>query len=644
MTSIKGGVALEGTTVPQPRPISTQTGDASSAFDGPAGPPVDSGYGSASLTPKPLEKTAKPCSVDSGGGAGRVLFLPSGRGNLQEFNKPVDAATIARFKDVLERVEAPLLRHMKKRSVRREPMALRLMVLGQTEETAKVWIVVLCHETGAKRARKYFEQQHVKDVIRPEDSSIPSFDVLVVGQSPKTRGAAIDVCIRDPMDPPGPITTLCGAPIKLVNGDEYQLGTCGGLIKLTFHDGDYALYGMTARHLTNRWDGVHSLHLAASEDDSDRDSDHWDHEDEDEDEDLSDPDDPFETPQPPVLGPACGLDERPSPENHLSSSWHRVGQFIAPSAAQLPRNPQDYDWALIGFDDRHAFRPNSFGAFEGGHRQYRAGDFKVGVVDLMDSATFSVVMKSGVQGIQSGVMSSLPCRVWLGYGKEFVDVYTLNLENGAEIRDGDSGSWVLNPSRLEVYGHVIASDAFGSGYIIPMTRSLEDIRQTVDLASVELPTLVDVASKVFSEDFQGDDYADLAVVSSPPRTPKRPVEQDDFEPEEARDFKRRFWSPTSVDLSTVGPTAYLPQDSGYVSQLPSAPRSAEGTPLTARKPKAPMDSDGMRDQVPCDQASRVSDETKDTLLFVNDFKFMGGGLLPDSEDIMKEFERMPTWY
>ncbi|ETI28857.1 hypothetical protein G647_01309 [Cladophialophora carrionii CBS 160.54] len=583
-----GGVPPESTTGPQPAPISTSRGDTSAAFDGAAAPSTDSGYGSASLTPQPLEKTPKPCDVDGGGSAGRVLFIPAGSGNLKEFNKPVDAATIARFRDVLERVETPLLRHLEKRSVKREPMALRLMVLGRTEETAKAWIVVLCHETGAKRARKYFEQQHAKDVIRPKDSSIPSFDVLVVGQSPKTRGAAIEVYRGDPGAFPALSTTLCGAPIKLVNDTEYQLGTCGGLIKLTSHNGDYALYGMTARHLTDRLEGIDLPDSAAIADDSDRDSDHWALEDEDEDEDLGDPGNPFDASGPPVLGPACGLDERPlsGDPSPGPESWNRIGQIIAPNVTESPRNPQDCDCALIRIEDQHELYPNLLGGLIG-DRHYRAGDFKVGAVDLMDSATLSVVMNSGVQGIQSGVMSSLPCRVWLCYGRDFVDVYTLNLENGAEIRDGDSGSWILNPSRLEVYGHVVASDIFGAGYVIPMTRSLEDIRQIFDMASVELPTLVDVACKALSTDSLDDEYADSAVLASSSRTPNRPV-KDDFEAEEAPDVKPPFSSPTAADHPTIAATVYSPQDSGYVSYQPSARASLRTMPCSRRgTPKAP---------------------------------------------------------
>lgn len=398
----------------------------STTLDGVVASSADSGYASLSVSPSVLERTPKPSRVASDAGKGRVLCPLFGSGDLREFDKTVDTRTIARFKDVLERVEGPLLRHLKLRPFKREPMALRLMVLGQTEETAKAWMVVLCRETRTKRVRKFFEQQHVKNVIRPVDPSIPSFEVLVIGQSPKTRGAAIDVCIDNSGNLEALNATLCGASIKLVKDDDSQFGTCGGLIKLTSHDGNYNLYGITAGHLVDQLKGNFDLDPIEADDDSDS-------EDEDEDEDLRIPGNPSDKRESPVLRPACRLENPLLFETPLAKpeSWNSIGQIFAPSVAKLPQHPHYYDWALIGVDDRHNYHPNLLGAVESDHK-YRPGNFSVGAINFENSAsTRPVVMKSGLQGIKSGMMSSLPCRVLLGLVREFVDVYTLRLDNNA---------------------------------------------------------------------------------------------------------------------------------------------------------------------------------------------------------------------
>src|SRR5437667_572277 len=97
---------------------------------------ADSGYGSVALnTPKSLEKftgdsTARLEGTTSDSRPGPVQWPLTAPGDLREFEKVVDKATIAHFQDVLERIEGPLLSYMQKSSRRYQPMAIRLMVLG----------------------------------------------------------------------------------------------------------------------------------------------------------------------------------------------------------------------------------------------------------------------------------------------------------------------------------------------------------------------------------------------------------------------------------------------------------------------------------------------------------------------------------
>lgn len=63
------------------------------------------------------------------------------------------------------------------------------------------------------------------------------------------------------------------------------------------------------------------------------------------------------------------------------------------------------------------------------------------------------------------------------------------------VSDGDSGSWVVDELRLGVYGHVVADDAFGDAYVIPMDDILADIRRCFGAVLVDLPTGVDIILK-----------------------------------------------------------------------------------------------------------------------------------------------------
>jgi len=69
-----------------------------------------------------------------------------------------------------------------------------------------------------------------------------------------------------------------------------------------------------------------------------------------------------------------------------------------------------------------------------------------------------------------------------------------------EIMDDDSGSWIVDEITGEVHGHLVASDMFGEGYIIPLHVTFEDMRSQLKLRAVTLPTAVDIVSFFFDPD------------------------------------------------------------------------------------------------------------------------------------------------
>lgn len=59
------------------------------------------------------------------------------------------------------------------------------------------------------------------------------------------------------------------------------------------------------------------------------------------------------------------------------------------------------------------------------------------------------------------------------------------------LNAGDCGSWVVDPSTFEVYGHVVASDAMGDTYVVPLDATLRDMERKLE-AAVSLPTEADI--------------------------------------------------------------------------------------------------------------------------------------------------------
>ena len=59
------------------------------------------------------------------------------------------------------------------------------------------------------------------------------------------------------------------------------------------------------------------------------------------------------------------------------------------------------------------------------------------------------------------------------------------------LNAGDCGSWVVDESTCEVYGHVVASDAMGDTYVVPLNATLRDMEEKL-AAAVFLPTEADI--------------------------------------------------------------------------------------------------------------------------------------------------------
>lgn len=53
---------------------------------------------------------------------------------------------------------------------------------------------------------------------------------------------------------------------------------------------------------------------------------------------------------------------------------------------------------------------------------------------------------------------------------------------------------MVNETTLEVYGYVVASDAFGRGYIIPLAEAFQNITDKLGCQYVNLATTIDMAS------------------------------------------------------------------------------------------------------------------------------------------------------
>lgn len=162
---------------------------------------------------------------------------------LRLFDKEIPQLTQHRFHDLHELFERPLCDYLIKAKVNPNPISIKLKVLGESEATAKPWIVVLCNKTASKKIRHFFNQPQIKAAYQPlnPDSFLPAFKVFVCNRPP--RPMAGTEIYSDSAEK----ATTCGRIIRVGEAHHSRFATLGGVIKYVFFEPISPLLDQTLR-------------------------------------------------------------------------------------------------------------------------------------------------------------------------------------------------------------------------------------------------------------------------------------------------------------------------------------------------------------------------------------------------------------
>lgn len=441
---------------------------------------TDSGYGTGSNTSF-VSVSAKAKDIlpkdNEPQNAIRSVPLP-GREELQIFKTEIDQVFNLRFQEIAPQMQHQLLNSLQKgtsffqkstsKSKRQLTMSMRLRMVGKTIEAAKPSIVIFLPGEGASRLESVLEQTMLRQLYSPDDGITPSFEVVVASQAPRKRlNQDVHVIWDTNWTGEREQPTFCGIQICLQTPQGISaMTTLGGVVKVTYRTGDFKLVGMTAGHVL---------------------------------EELLDPDADSES--------TCPADN----QAEEVTSPRTVGTVLHPRldgsllSGDLDELIPACDWALFEIDPVLKIRPNllhQVGAATGHPRKpVHSGIMTSRTMTAAPPASFptiepiEVAVLSGsshFRGTMLGVLSHMPGGIMLSPDKGFVDAYLLCLDEGQELQDGDSGSWVVNPISKEVYGHVVATDMTGDAYVIPLHRSFEEMREVLGVESVDLPRTADL--------------------------------------------------------------------------------------------------------------------------------------------------------
>lgn len=220
---------------------------------------VDSGYSSQNSSQIAADGLGKDYEEDYG----QELYI-SEHNTTRVFNIDIDASSKLRFLGIRPSVESLLWKYTNKkrflsRGSRRNPMSIRLLMLGDSLSNAKPAIVVFCIPEMRKKIQHYFDTHElIKAFYAPEEANEPSFQVVVCAHPPQLRGEdSLAAVCWSVAEPEGAATivynsplhlTLCGTPIIFQANGKTRRATLGGVIKVTNFDGTWDLFGLTAGH------------------------------------------------------------------------------------------------------------------------------------------------------------------------------------------------------------------------------------------------------------------------------------------------------------------------------------------------------------------------------------------------------------
>ncbi|OBS29560.1 hypothetical protein FPOA_03497 [Fusarium poae] len=417
---------------------------------------------------------------------------------IRPIAKPIDEQTAKRASDVIEQLSGLLAECMLKskkrkylsRSKRQLPaMSIRPVMLGTSIEDAKVCLVIFCSdEDGAHDTiRKFLRKSYVKDLYQPNDSSMCSFDVHIFGSSPTTKsGPEVGIPRSEDMT-----FTHCGMPIRIATegfDKDTVVATMGGLLQFDeprWVDSSYRVYGLTVAHAiypeTNGDVSDDNDDLSTSDDDSDEENEGS----------SNSSDTPCPTSLPQVdWGVSIEAEQTTRPAvQHPSLSRSVIAQPIAYSS--LSNTAAYRDWALFKFPTWEIpLEPNML-VVEG--KPPALLKMPSSLLDVSNSR--SVYIITGFSGVKEATISGGLSQILLQPGTQFVRAYIVELSKSTDIVPGDSGSWVVDASTFEVYGHIVATDMLSCSYVIPLIDIIEDIKlqvtQTSKLKdiSIDFPSL-----------------------------------------------------------------------------------------------------------------------------------------------------------
>ncbi|KAF3021450.1 hypothetical protein E8E14_008116 [Neopestalotiopsis sp. 37M] len=421
--------------------------------------------------------SVKPSSPDDGG---TVPPFPVPR-KLKKFEKAAEAQERGRYSDIVGRLEKPLVEYVekvkgKKNKLRLGPTAIRPVMLGTTIADAKLWIVVLCDKSLEKCVTKFLNKQWVRDICRPSGNNHPALEILVAGSAWPVSKILAQLPLKHE-NQYADLEPWCGIPMCFFDTDNKaaRIGTLGGPLRVFFDDGSSKLMGMTSGH------AIQDITEDTGQDDTNNRDDLSD----------SESDSDLEASSPSLFDdnmaqtPETTLDAQLfKPADQLRVSIWESSSVMLPILRPDTDKMRDckeknYDWTLVHLDDMPLPEQKSF-------RINRWRPLNMPTETELERPIEMPVMILSAERPKYGYLRTMPARMQFHPGKSFIDIHLVRTREGYSISNGDSGSWVMDMLTMQVYGHLVAADVFGDGYVVPLLDSFNDMKRCLAAKNIAI--------------------------------------------------------------------------------------------------------------------------------------------------------------
>ncbi|XMA13369.1 hypothetical protein WAI453_006160 [Rhynchosporium graminicola] len=214
----------------------------------------------------------------------------------------------------------------------------------------------------------------------------------------------------------------------------------------------------------------------------------------------------------------------------------------------------DLDWALVDVTERQHQRPNAYMALT-----ERWGPvFLSEVVKYHSDQQRDIVVLSSALNPGRGLL--LPGISFLGGINRLgmCEVWNIVLTGEEKLASGDSGSLVVDVTTNEIYGHVIASNPLGEGYVVPLIATMGQIKEFFGTDDASLPQPLPLLSRLTTFYFETLQRQNAKIDENT----NREVGQEDI--------------PIPIYERTEEPVATLRKDNSTLSKFPFAKEQSGG--------------------------------------------------------------------